>query len=73
MALSVESVVIAARSADVQGTADAAAEVGLAAGLVLLDELLLLPHAASSATMAITNRVAIDHRARRRADLRGAR
>jgi len=73
MALSAESVVIAARSADVQGAADADAEVGLAAGLVLLDELLLLPHAASSTTVAITNRAAIDHRARRRVDLRGAR
>ena len=47
--------------------------LGLALGLALLDELLLLPHAASSATMAIANRAAIDHRARRRVDLRDAR
>jgi hypothetical protein len=45
----------------------------LALGLELLDELLLLPQAASSATAAITNRVAIVHRARRRGDIRGAR
>jgi F0F1-type ATP synthase assembly protein I len=45
----------------------------LALGLELLDGLLLLPQAASSATAAITNRVAIVHRARRRGDFRGAR
>jgi len=71
MALSDESVVTAARSTGVQVAA--VAGVALALGLALLDELLLLPHAASSTTVAITNRAAIDHRARRRVDLRGAR
>ncbi len=71
IALSDESVVTAARSAGVQVAAAIGAAVAL--GLVLLDVLLLLPHAASSTTMAITNRVAIDHRARRRVDLRDTR
>jgi len=72
MALSDESVVTAARSAAVHGTT-AVVALAAALGLALLDELLLLPHAASSTTVAITNRAAIDHRARRRVDLRGAR
>jgi hypothetical protein len=71
MALSDGSVVIAARSAGVQVTAVEEAEVGLALGLALLDE--VLPHAASSATTAIAGRAATNHRARRRVDLRGAR
>ena len=72
MALSDGSVVTAARSAGVQ-VAAAVVAVALALGLALLDELLLLPHAASSATMAIASRAATDHRARRRVDPRGAR
>jgi hypothetical protein len=72
MALRDASVVIAARSAGVQVAA--VVDVELALGLGLLDELvLLLPQAASSATAAITNRVAIVHRARLRGDLRDAR
>ena len=57
------SVVTAARSAAVQAAA-AVVVLELALGLVLLDGLLLLPHAASTATMAIANRAAIDHGAR---------
>jgi hypothetical protein len=74
IAFSDASVVTAARSAAVHGAAAVVAlALGLTLGLALLDELLLLPHAASSATMAIANRAAIDHRARRRVDLRDAR
>jgi hypothetical protein len=66
------SVVTAARSAAVQGAA-AVVVLAVALGLALLDVLLLLPHAASIATMAIASRAAIDHGARRRIARCGAR
>ena len=73
MALSDESVVTAARSAGVQVAAVDGVALELALGVELLDEPeLLLPHAASSATMAIASRAPTDHSVRRRVDLRGA-